>query len=1327
MASSPPFEVEDDQTDEDFFDKLVNDEVDYTGSVPSVAENIVSDEANALSNLAISEPDSAKVDSGGDVGFGIHGDLGEKDESTSESMDAHVGSLDAKEAVSPILENSNESSEVGLDGREGKSSESEAGNVKEVQWDSFNSDSHLHRGSGYRSYSDLFTAMEGNSEDPFANVVVEDKSVAQSCVADVAMESSVADLGSSSVKHGEEQYYGTAQEQNVNGQDLSSSQYWENLYPGWKYDPNTGQWYQLEGYSVSANASVIANYSANLQESSNLASRSAQSESNVSEWNQVSQGKTEYPAHMVFDPQYPGWYYDSLSQEWKVLDSCTPAVDYSKGVDSKQQYLTKTQENYGTQNWDVSMSSYNQQNASMWQTQQSAQSVTFGYARSQQLGNQYALKDHRSDSVNQHQTKFNLSGSVSYYESTNPSGNFAQLHNQTNEGKPQGMNFSFSQFDSQSSILVSQQPLESENSFSQAVSEERTSEGRPPHALVTFGFGGKLIVMKDATSFHANSTHGIQDSRGGLINVLNMTEVFMDKTHTSMYETGGGDYFPALCQQHLPGPLVNGNVGSKELKKWIDDKIANYETPYIDYWKGDLLRLLFSLLKLALQYYGKLRSPFGSDQALKEIDSPELAVAKLFASSKRNHEYGTFVHCLQNIPSEAQIQATALEVQKLLVSGRKKEALECAQEGQLWGPALVLAMQLGEQFYGDTVKKMALKQFIAGSPLRSLCLLFAGQQADVFSNAATESSLHNSANMFQQQVKANCTLDQWTENLAIITANRTKDDELVVIHLGDCLWTEMGEITAAHICYLIAEANFEPYSDGARLCLIGADHWRFPRTYASPEAIQRTELYEYSKVLENSQFLLLPFQPYKLIYAHMLAEVGKISDALKYCQALSKSLKTGRAPEVDTWKQLVLSLEDQIKVHQQSGYGSNLARKFRTFFGGTAIRVAGGLPPPVHSTAQANAQPNEHANQLGGPRVSNSQSTMAMPSLMPSASMEPISQWTGESDHKTMTNRSISEPDFSRSPENVDSSKKTSLSNTEEKPSASSGSRFSRFGSRLFQNTIGLVIRSRPDKQAKLGKPNSFYYDDKLKRWVEEGAEPPLEQEALPPPPTTAAFQSGTQDYGLKDSPKPERFDTVAGTEIRSPNSSEKSPGIPIPPGSNQFSLHGRMGVRSRYVDTFNKSSGTTANLFHSPSTPAAKPAAGTNPKFFIPAPVISSEKMTQTIGESLQETAMINNNSSTSLKEGTYASTQMPTSTMPMQRFPSVDNIVSKPREVAKGNNSPLPPHARRTASWSAGLADARSPSVVKDVRPLGEGLGISPPMYMPSVPSPQSAKKRS
>lgn len=37
------------------------------------------------------------------------------------------------------------------------------------------------------------------------------------------------------------------------------------------------------------------------------------------------------------------------------------------------------------------------------------------------------------------------------------------------------------------------------------------------------------------------------------------------------------------------------------------------------------------------------------------------------------------------------IQATALELKNLFVAGKRKEALRHAQQGQMWGPALVLA------------------------------------------------------------------------------------------------------------------------------------------------------------------------------------------------------------------------------------------------------------------------------------------------------------------------------------------------------------------------------------------------------------------------------------------------------------------------------------------------------------------------------------------------------------------------------------------------------------------------------------------------------------
>ena len=311
-----------------------------------------------------------------------------------------------------------------------------------------------------------------------------------------------------------------------------------------------------------------------------------------------------------------------------------------------------------------------------------------------------------------------------------------------------------------------------------------------------------------------------------------------------------------------------------------------------------------------------------------------------------------------------------------------------------------------------------------------------------------------------------------------------------------------------------------------------------------------------------------------------------------------------------------------------------------------------------------------------------------------------------------------------------------------------------------------------------MGEKNRFYYDEKLKRWVEEGAEPPPPEEAvLPPPPTTAAFQNGMPDYNVKDAPKTGGFPLDLGLETKSPISSERSSGIPpIPPSSNQFSARGRMGVRSRYsfgkllcslslslclcvcvcvcfcvvigwlpgspfdlhffttipgyicktyvnffryVDTFNKGGGTPSNLFQTPSIPAAKPVGGSNPKFFIPAPVASVVETVQTPGESMQEATLNNANPPTSFKEDSISSTQKSTlPSMSLQRFPSMDNIVQRKTGPMAHGTSLVPPPSRRTASWSGNLSDGWNPSMMNEVKPLGEVLGVSPSLYRPGDP---------
>ncbi|XP_042504797.1 protein transport protein SEC16B homolog isoform X2 [Macadamia integrifolia] len=1425
--ASPLFQVED-QTDEDFFDKLVEDDFAVTESGPGLAEGEFSDEVKAFSNLSVGEVGNALDGFGGEAvvagkeekhsedGIGASADGPEKDnlvlkecvplsssnsfafdneietndvvEGADVSSSADVTEKDklvSKEGVSHSSSNSFafgnaiatndvvEGADVVSDSTTSKNSGSGGASVKEVQWTAFHTGSAQQSGSGFGSYSDFFTELGDDSSDPFEKA--HDNPTTDLKVTSTAAENTAPDLACfNSVQYQEGVTYGNAMEQTTSGQDMYDSQYWENQYPGWKYDFYTGEWHQVDGYDATANNQVGFDGFENKTQATaggvvsdqrsevSYLQQAAQSvpgtmaevctTGTVSNWNQLSQGSTEYPSHMVFDPQYPGWYYDTNAQEWRLLDSYTQPVQ-STGMDSGSFFPDKDHNLYGDygqvknfgsqvlhgndqlQDWSESPNNYSQQSMSAHQPDVVAKiEPVASFTENPQTGGSYGSHGLVNNYTDQ-SMGVNSGGAIPLYEQTShsnygsngvvgfhsfvPSDNTSHQISQKNTEQDQQLRFSKDYYGSQQ-LNFTEQPFQTTTQHSYIPHEGRSSAGRPPHALVTFGFGGKLIVMKESGAYSTNSAFGSQDSIGGSVSLLKLSEVVMEKINAATIGVGACDYFRTLCQQSFPGPLVGGNAGSKELNKWIDERIAFCESPNMDYRKGELLRLLLSLLKIACQHYGKLRSPFGTDPALKETDCPEAAVAKLFASAKRNglqsSHYGALTHCLQNMPSEGQIRATTAEVQNLLVSGRTKEALQCAQEGQLWGPALVLAAQLGDQFYVDTVKQMAHRQLVAGSPLRTLCLLIAGQPADVFS---TNSGTSNGA----PQSGSNSMLDDWEENLAIITANATKGDELVIIHLGDCLLKERGEISAAHTCYLVADANFESYSDSARLCLIGADHWKYPRTYASPEAIQRTELYEYSKVLGNSQSILLPFQPYKLIYAHMLAEVGKVSDSLKYCQAILKSLKTGRAPEVETWKQLVSSLEERIKTHQQGGYGTNLAPaklvgKLLPFIDSTIHRMIGAPPPPVPSASQNFVMNNEHDHPSVGPRVGNSQSTMAMSSLMPSASMEPISEWKGDN-RNMMPNRSISEPDFGRTPRQVDPSKEAASPDAQGRASVSGGpSRFGRFGSQIFQKTMGWVSRSRSDRQAKLGEQNKFYYDEKLKRWVEEGSEAPAEEAALPPPPTTASVLNGMSDYNIKNALNSDSMPSNGGPEFKGP-AQERSPGIPpIPPSSNQFSARGRMGVRSRYVDTFNKGGGMLPNSFQSASVPAAKPGVGANAKFFIPTPMALSEQTENATGESMPETVMTNGIPSTSVPSESVIPSTSSLPSLSMQRFPSMGNIshTNKGMGATENGDGSLPYRSRRTASWGGGISDTFNPHKATEIKPLGEALGMPPSMYMPS-----------
>ncbi|KAK3255337.1 hypothetical protein CYMTET_35475, partial [Cymbomonas tetramitiformis] len=259
---------------------------------------------------------------------------------------------------------------------------------------------------------------------------------------------------------------------------------------------------------------------------------------------------------------------------------------------------------------------------------------------------------------------------------------------------------------------------------------------------------------------------------------------------------------------------------------------------------------------------------------------------------------------LRPAPDSAAQETAAAEMERRLMRGDRTGALKAATAGGLWGPAMLLARHCGEQCFQEVAKEMAQQCCVHGTPMRSVLLVMGGNPGEVH-----KPPLEPEAPSEQQALgvgmgvapvagdagASSHMLASWRENLAMLVASHAAmGEEAVITELGDLLWKARGQPVAAHLCYLLSGVALQAYAPGARLCLLGADHIGRPRTYATPFAIQRTELYERIQMLVNPQALLAEFQPYKLVYAQMLAEEGRLVEALKYVGALQQALKGAR-------------------------------------------------------------------------------------------------------------------------------------------------------------------------------------------------------------------------------------------------------------------------------------------------------------------------------------------------------------------------------------------------------------------------------------------------
>lgn len=223
-----------------------------------------------------------------------------------------------------------------------------------------------------------------------------------------------------------------------------------------------------------------------------------------------------------------------------------------------------------------------------------------------------------------------------------------------------------------------------------------------------------------------------------------------------------------------------------------------------------------------------------------------------------------------------------LRVEYLLIRGDREHAIEEAIGIGDFATALLVASMCDPETYKSVAQQYARSKFRRDSPMYMTAMLFSGK--------LQSPPGRNSGNW---GVEPEELIQNWKYYLAAIVNNRTFGWDKVVLSLADRL-KEIGSIKEAHFCYVVCGYPISnPTDNETRLSLLGCDHSdpdsRILSLGECAIAFDRTEAYEWTKRLGNSDAYFFSFQPFKLIYAMRLADMHKFEQAQKFVESIQLS------------------------------------------------------------------------------------------------------------------------------------------------------------------------------------------------------------------------------------------------------------------------------------------------------------------------------------------------------------------------------------------------------------------------------------------------------
>lgn len=450
---------------------------------------------------------------------------------------------------------------------------------------------------------------------------------------------------------------------------------------------------------------------------------------------------------------------------------------------------------------------------------------------------------------------------------------------------------------------------------------------RKPRAIATFGFGGVLVMSQPRLA----SAFSNQPPQAGAVTLMSTGQLLANTTDV-------------IAMKAFPGPAISKST--KELSnllvarcKHVDQASQHATGTQSNPVRVEASRLLWHMLRLLLESKGALNGPKGCEKAMHALLADTASLASPNGIGNMIPEdplaSATIGDCSDSLVSLEKRKAIVLDIQRLVQVGKREEALNLAVKENVWDHALMLAAFISPSVHRDTVSSFVLSTLSIGSPLRMAYLQLAGKSVDLFKLGGSSGGLilpgalvgASAANPLMptggitaglspmasstQSNPYHGLIDHWKTNIATAVANKPPTpaappasqnaqqqaqvwNDPALMQLGDALWQHCGSVEAAHLCYLLADLGLDSaLRPGSRFVLVGGDHKRYPRTVNSNvEAIHRTELLEFAKRQSNNKFCFPRFQPYKLLHAIALADMGLLKLSLEYLESIKHIVGT---------------------------------------------------------------------------------------------------------------------------------------------------------------------------------------------------------------------------------------------------------------------------------------------------------------------------------------------------------------------------------------------------------------------------------------------------